>query len=95
MPYITPLYRPHIDTAVTRLVKTIHCNSSGVNGDLADHAGALNYAITKLILTFLGEPSYWKLALIKGVLTDVRDEFNRRVVTPYEEGKREANGDVY
>ena len=95
-PYVVYASRLHIDVNVACLATTIKLEAQYVGEqELTAQAGLLNYAITKLILNFLGEPSYWKLALIKGVLTDIQDEFNRRVVVPYEETKREANGDVY
>ena len=39
--------------------------------------------------------SYTVLNEIVGVLEQVKDEFQRRVVHPYEDKKRMENGDVY
>ncbi len=58
--------------------------------------GELNYAITRLISNYLGpEMDYARLNNITGVLHDVAVEFDRRVVAPYEDMKKEENGDVY
>ena len=60
--------------------------------------GELNYQITSLIRQYLD--SRWKVdyrALndVLGALEGAKAEFYRRVVVPFEEEKRAANGDVY
>lgn len=60
--------------------------------------GELHYVITRLAVLMVfrhGRPSYAFLSSIGGVLADVRDEFYRRVVAPYEDSKAKENGDVY
>ena len=59
--------------------------------------GELNYAITKIVMEFLKplDFNYTKIALVTGVLENVKQEFYRRVVKPYEQGKQQENGDVY
>ena len=62
----------------------------------AETIGELNYIITKLVLRFLGsEPNYASHNAVIGVLECAKQELYRRVVVPYEEKKREENGDVY
>ena len=60
-------------------------------------AGELNYAITKLLIAYVGSfaPSYQKLNDVIGALEGAKAEFIRRVVAPYEEQKIRENGDVY
>jgi len=61
-----------------------------------DWEGDLNYLITQIIShLWRGSPKYKTACRIRGTLTDVRDEFYRRVVAPYEDKKKEENGDVY
>lgn len=59
--------------------------------------GELNYVITKTIMAYLAarHTSYKSLNEVMGVIECVKQEFYRRVVVPYEETKREENGDVY
>lgn len=59
-------------------------------------AGPLNYLITRLVLRWIGSnPSYERLNGAIGVLECAKQELYRRVVAPYEDAKREENGDVY
>ena len=59
-------------------------------------AGELNYIITKILLAYWNRHASYVVANdIMGVLTCAGQEFYRRVVAPYEDTKREANGDVY
>lgn len=59
--------------------------------------GELNYVITRIILEHLEikGTSYTTMNTIVGVLEQVKDEFQRRIVHPYEDQKKEENGDVY
>ena len=59
--------------------------------------GELNYIITCLIEDYRAQfgTSYQVLNDIIGVLECAKQEFYRRVVVPYEDAKRDTNGDVY
>jgi hypothetical protein len=64
--------------------------------------GELNYALTRVSMTYLedrtlykGDYSYVDLNDIIGAFEAAKLEFYRRVVVPYEEQKRFDNGDVY
>ena len=58
--------------------------------------GELNYLITKAIMNFLpADYNYSDLNAAMGALESAKQEFYRRVVVPYEENKKEENGDVY
>jgi len=59
-------------------------------------AGEFNYVITRLVDTWLGTSlSYHNIALITGVLENVKQELYRRLAIPYEDQKIVSNGDVY
>ena len=60
-------------------------------------AGELNYYITQVIKKYWEDTGigYVTIAVITGVLENVKNEFYRRVAVPYEIEKIEANGDVY
>jgi len=61
--------------------------------------GELNYAITKLILWYLNRDmrllTYSQIAMVTGVLENVKQEFYRRVAAPYEDIQIKENGDIY
>lgn len=63
------------------------------------NAGELNYTLTQVLLTYLrrqdGIWTYQDINDALGALEGAKLEFYRRVVVPYEENKREENGDVY
>lgn len=68
--------------------------------DLGEHAtspGALNYLITRLVSRYVHDVGldYDAINDVIGVLECAKAEFYRRVAAPYEDKKREANGDVY
>ena len=91
MPYIESSVRPRLDQVAAKAVKELCVH---VNGGY--HPGELNYVLTKILVgIWQRNHSYRDIALFTGVLENVKQEFYRRVATPYEEKKREENGDVY
>lgn len=60
-------------------------------------AGELNYYLTMTLLRYVGEKklSYQTINDIIGALEGAKLEFYRRIVVPYEDKKKEENGDVY
>ncbi len=89
MPYITKPRRELLDPTVADLAKRLE--------GLASQKGDLNYVVTRLIayrLKVLGK-SYDTLSDVTGILNDIKTEFERRVVAPYEDEAIERNGDVY
>ena len=72
------------------------------HGDHPDGAGELNYAVTRVVDTFLarlarrdGRTRYAHLNEAIGVLECAKLELYRRVAAPYEDEKIAENGDVY
>ena len=65
--------------------------------DVADNAGELNYALTQLVSTYfqINGGRYQQINDVLGALEGCKMEFYRRVVAPYEDKKKMANGDVY
>lgn len=67
------------------------------NGEIPKNAGELNYWITTNIRLYLeskGE-KYQNYNDVLGVLSAIPLELYRRKIAPYEDLKKEANGDVY
>jgi len=89
MPYITQEDRD-------RIQESVDCCPSQF-GIVARSAGELNYVLTSIIVEYLEENglSYATCNEIMGVLDCARQEFYRRVVTPYEDKAIKRNGDVY
>lgn len=87
MPYIKQETRSHLDLAIEELAGELE--ASGHN------EGDLNYAITRLILDWWNKETRYKTAArITGVLENVKQEFYRRHVAPYENKAIEKNGDI-
>lgn len=80
VPYITQANRDALD-----------------DGGAALSAGEMNYTFTCIALQYLHDNglSYQSINDVLGALEGCKLEFYRRVAVPYEEGKRQANGDVY
>lgn len=66
-------------------------------GHIPESSGELNYMVTSLIIKYVKEhgESYSVFNDVTGALTSANAEFYRRVVAPYEDMKKEVNGDVY
>jgi hypothetical protein len=56
--------------------------------------GQLNYVITRMIASFIGEPSYTQINAVIGVLECVKLELYRRLAASYEDVKCYKNGDI-
>jgi hypothetical protein len=106
MPYIEENNRERVDSSINELVlciKTTLLNTKNVNvfnieklsnEDILKIAGILNYCITRICSSCSGDISYQKIAIITGVLENVKQEFYRRIASPYEDKKIIENGDV-
>lgn len=59
--------------------------------------GDLNFMVTELVMSYMRNNgvSYQTCNDIVGALHNAADEFKRRVQHPYEDMKRQQNGDVY
>ena len=94
MPYIDQESRKSYDKLICKLVNKI---SKTCNGP-TEAAGVLNYCVSQLCLqvysNVVGKLKYWHIALICGILTNVKDEFYRRKAVPYENIKIRDNGDL-
>ena len=66
----------------------------GISPHIITSPGELNYVITKIILGY-GMTNYEEMNTVLGVLEAVKQELYRRVIAPYEDVKKEENGDVY
>lgn len=89
MPYIEQSKRDLLDNQITRLSFKIE---QAADKELE---GPLNYTITKMIDQLYGPiDSYQKINDVVGVLNCVLMEFYSQQARPYEEQKKQQNGDV-
>ena len=101
MPYVERKHRNRFDIHVEKVVDDIARSISDKNveefdsKDVLDCSGSLNYVITRICGSFVsGRVCYSKIAVLTGVLENVKQEFYRRLASPYEDRKIEENGDV-
>lgn len=85
MPYI----EPHLRGAIADQVGDTLEAAEGWS------AGEFAYALALIFRAYIGPKSFTKMALLFGVVILSLFELYRRVVAPYEERKKEENGDVY
>ena len=90
MPYIKTDKR-------NKITPVVHGPNTKVESQFIDCAGDLNYAFTMLAVDYIKRKglNYQNISDIVGAFVCAKDEFERRVVTDYENSKIEENGDVY
>jgi hypothetical protein len=82
MPYIKDKKRPMMDTVV-ELMRALDVKADG----------DLNYILYKYCKYYI-KPSYNNYKNFCGELTECAVEIRRQLLAPYEDTKREENGDV-
>ena len=88
MPYITQRDRDSFNDTLAEAYDAL--------GGTDWSAGAVNYLITKILYAWWMQcPCYARGNDIMGVLSCVSKEVYRRVLVPYEDLKRDLNGDVF
>jgi hypothetical protein len=94
MPYIRKEPREELDKFLQDLIKKVNgiMTASG-----SYDAGLLNYVITKILIGVELDNGvrYARINEVMGILECVKQEFYRRIAGPYEDKKKEENGDVY
>jgi len=100
MPYIPQKDRPRLDPLIDKLAEELkkigdEYNKKEGGKNPTAYAGLLNYAVSRLAAKFaLSTLRYWTIALLTGVLENIKQEFYRRVASPYEDKQVLKNGDV-
>ena len=91
MPYIKKKNRDMFDLNIEVLCKEFYESSAKSPGDL-------NYVISNIVNEWInawGGVSYTNINAVIGVLECAKQEIYRRVAAPYEDIKKEENGDVF
>ena len=100
MPYIKEENRIVLDRTIGSAVETIKSNVQKSFGDdlnvdeFLKISGDINYFVSRLVAQLMGEVSYSKICVITGVLENIKQEYYRRVASPYEDKKIVQNGDI-
>ncbi|NBO17568.1 MAG: hypothetical protein EBV07_01625 [Proteobacteria bacterium] len=96
MPYIDEKERLELDSAIenmTQSIRDIKCHLSNPH-DFSVYLGRINYCFSRVIAGLMQDVSYKKIAMITGVLENIKQEFYRRVAENYENNKIAQNGDI-
>ena len=107
MSYIEEHYRERVDSCINELllcIKSTLITADNVNvfsidklsdSDIVKLSGVLNYSISRILANIvINDLSYAKIAIITGVLENVKQEFYRRLAASYEDKKITQNGDI-
>lgn len=96
MPYIKEEERQELDSCIDQMIICIRENKTSFNNprDFQNYLGRINYCFSRILGGLMKEPSYNKVAMITGVLENIKQEFYRRVASSYEDKKIIENGDI-
>jgi len=102
MPYIKEEDRQIFDNHIDDIIFILKCSLDGEicqQQNLSDQQimmllGKINYCFSRILGGVMGKPSYSKIAMITGVLENVKQEFYRRVGVNLEDKKILENGDI-
>jgi hypothetical protein len=94
MPYISKERRKFFDKHINEIVDNLYENRNEVN-NTSFNSGDLNYVISKVVWKLFNKNKKYNTANgLVGVLECVKQEFYRRQVVPYEDGKIKSEGDI-
>lgn len=88
MPYISRDDRENLDPVVEAAISVLDKKT------FENSLGDLNYLFSRIIARHMRKVSYGKIAMVTGVLENIKQEFYRREASPYEDMKIKANGDI-
>lgn len=94
MPYIKEEARQFLDNCIQSMIECLTQGNNLSDEEFLQIAGELNYSFSRVLAACMGDVSYKKIAISTGVLENIKQEFYRRVATPYEDIKIRENGDI-
>lgn len=96
MPYINEEERQELDECISQMVECIINTKVGLNNpqDFSNFLGRINYCFSRVIMGVMRNISYKNIAMVTGVLENIKQEFYRRAAAPYENQKINENGDI-
>ena len=94
MPYINESARLELDDCIDNMVECLTHGNDITNEEFTVLLGEINYSFSRILTKSMGQTSYSKIAMITGVLENIKQEFYRRIAEPYEDKKIIENGDI-
>ncbi len=95
MPYINEKARIELDNCIENMVSCLTSDNINIsNEEFLSIAGEINYTFSRIVAGCMKDTSYGKIAIITGVLENIKQEFYRRMAVPYEDKKIVENGDI-
>lgn len=109
MPYIKEENRLSLDECIDKMTSCLilnafrqsynamtntHVPEKLSNEQFLSMVGDINYTFSRILGGVMGDVSYSKIALITGVLENIKQEYYRRVAENYENKKILENGDI-
>ena len=96
MPYIDEQERVELDSQIDNMILAIRNNKTNLNNphDFSNYLGRINYCFSRIIYGVMRDVSYRNIAMVTGVLENIKQEFYRRVAENYENIKIRQNGDI-
>ncbi len=94
MPYIKQEHRGKIDMLVDTVIQGLVAAMGKMMADRFPDDGVVNYLFTRILLRLYGT-SYKGIIRVIGLLETIKLEYYRRQAAPYEDEKRNENGEVY
>ena len=94
MPYINESARLELDSCIENMVECLTHGNDVSNEEFTVLLGEINYCFSRILAKSMGETSYSKIAMITGVLENIKQEFYRRIAASYEDKKIVENGDI-
>lgn len=99
MPYIKESNRANLDICIDTMVQclkgsVVSSADNLSNEEILSICGDINYCFSRILGGIMGQVSYSKIAIITGVLENIKQEYYRRVAESYEDKKILENGDI-
>jgi hypothetical protein len=99
MPYIKEEARFELDACIEKMTECLTLGHVNNQNDISNEEftvilGEINYTFSRILMGSIGEISYPKIAMITGVLENIKQEFYRRAASSYEDKKIIENGDI-
>jgi len=94
MPYINESARLELDDCIDNMVECLTHGNDITNEEFTVLLGEINYSFSRILTKSMGQTSYSKIAMITGVLENIKQEFYRRIASAYEDKKIVENGDI-
>ena len=94
MPYIKEEARVFLDECIENMIQCLTDGNELADDEFLSILGEINYSFSRILAGSMGKTSYSKIAMITGVLENIKQEFYRRIAEPYENKKINENGDI-